>query len=56
MSYAVASAVKDFLKGEGCQTAGDTPDAVSKAVEALLKRAAVRAKDNGRVTVRPCDL
>ena len=56
MSYVVASAIKDFLKKKGMMTAGDFPEAASKALEMMLDKAAVRAKDNGRVTVRPHDL
>ncbi len=56
MSYVVASAIKDFLKKKGMMTAGDFPEAASKALEMMLDKAAMRAKDNGRVTVRPCDL
>jgi histone H3/H4 len=56
MSYIVASAVKDLLKKHGMMTAGDFPEAVSKHVEEAVAKAAKRAKDNGRVTVRPHDL
>jgi histone H3/H4 len=56
MSYVVASAIKELLKKHGMMTAGDFPEAVSKHVEQALTMAAKRAKDNGRVTVRPCDL
>lgn len=56
MSYVVASALKDLLKKHGMMTAGDFPEAASAALEGLVKGAAKRAKENGRVTVRPCDL
>lgn len=56
MSYVVASAIKDMLKKLGMMTAGDFPEAASAAMEEMLKKAAHRAKENGRVTVRPCDL
>lgn len=56
MSYVVASAIKDFLKKQGMMTAGDFPEAASAHLEEALKGAAKRAKDNGRVTVRPYDL
>ena len=29
---------------------------VASAIKHMLKKAAMRAKENGRVTVRPCDL
>lgn len=51
----VGSKVKDAIKDQGCNTAGDAVDALSKVVEALVKKAADRAKANGRKTVRPED-
>ena len=56
MSYVVASAVRDLLKKHGMMTAGEFPEALSGFVEEAVKKASARAKDNGRVTVRPCDL
>jgi len=54
MSLVVRSKVKKSLKG--MRAAGNLYDALSKEVEEMLKRASVRAKENGRATVRPCDL
>ncbi len=56
MSYVVASAIRDLLKKHGMMCAGDLPDAMSAELENLAKRAAKRAKDNGRMTVQPRDL
>jgi histone H3/H4 len=56
MSFVVASALKEELKKLGMMTAGDFSDAMSAYVQAAAKMAAKRAKENGRVTVRPCDL
>ncbi|MDD5623540.1 MAG: hypothetical protein PHI23_02425 [Candidatus Peribacteraceae bacterium] len=56
MSYVVASKVKDLLKSLDMMTAGELSDALSKFVEDALKKAAHRAKENGRKTVRSCDL
>lgn len=56
MSYVVASAIKDLLKKLGMMTAGDFPEAASAFLEEAVKKAGHRAKENGRVTVRPCDL
>ena len=56
MSYVVASKVKDLLKGMDMMTAGDLADALSTFVEATLKKAGKRAQENGRKTVRACDL
>ena len=54
MSLIVRSKVKSTVKG--MRFAGDFYAALDKEVEAILKDAAKRAKDNGRATVRPCDL
>ena len=51
----VGSKVKDAIKDAGCNTAGDAIEALSKVVELKVKRAAERAKANGRKTVRPED-
>ncbi len=56
MSYVVASAIKELLKKHGMMTAGDFPEAASAFLEEAVKKAAMRAKDNGRVTVRAHDL
>ena len=56
MSYVVASKVKDLLKGMSMMTAGDLADGLSKEVDGLVKKAAARAKANGRKTVRADDL
>ena len=56
MSYVVASAIKDLLKKHGMMCAGDFPEAASAFLEEAVKKAAHRAKENGRVTTRPCDL
>ena len=52
----VASKVKDYIKSKGCQTAGDSIEALSKKVACKLDKAIARAKENGRVTVKPYDL
>lgn len=54
MSLTVRSKIKSALKG--MRASGDLYMALDKKVEMLLKDAAKRAKDNGRATVRPCDL
>ncbi len=50
----VRSKIKE--KAKGMNVAGDFADALSKEVETLISRAARRAKDNGRATVKPRDL
>ena len=51
----VASKVKEAIKAEGCNTAGDAVDAISAKVSWMIKEAAKRAKENGRKTVRGVD-
>ena len=56
MSYVVASKLKDLVKKYGMMSSGDLADAVSGLLEEAVKKAADRAKANGRKTVRPEDL
>ena len=56
MSYVVASKVKELLKQQGMMCSGDLCDAASAMLEEAVKKAAGRAKENGRKTVRACDL
>ena len=51
----VTSKVKEAIKAQGCNTAGDAVDALSAKVNAMVKDAAERAKANGRKTVRGVD-
>ncbi|MBI2996323.1 MAG: hypothetical protein HYY52_06405 [Candidatus Melainabacteria bacterium] len=52
----VGSKVKDFIKESDLRTDGDLLEALSGKVEEMLKCAMQRCKENGRSTVRPCDL
>ena len=52
----VGSKVKEAVKKAGCNTGGDFAEELSRVVEAKIKRAAERAKANGRKTVRKEDL
>ena len=52
----VGSKVKDFIKENDLRSDGDLIEALSGKVEELLKNAMGRCKENGRSTVRPCDL
>ena len=56
MSYVVASKLKDLVKQHGMMSSGDLADAASTMLEAAVKKAAERAKANGRKTVRAEDL
>lgn len=52
----VGSKVKDFIKEADLRSDGDLVEALSGRVEEILKGAMHRCKENGRSTVRPCDL
>ncbi|MBU0635417.1 DUF1931 domain-containing protein [Candidatus Micrarchaeota archaeon] len=52
----VKSKVADNIRSSGMNMAGDTVTALDKHVETTLRRAVERCKENGRKTVRPCDL
>ena len=53
----VASKVKSFIKTNGdCNTASETIEAVSKAVEKILTGAIESAKTQGRKTVMARDI
>jgi len=56
MSCVVTSKLKEMNKKMGCNTSGDFADAMSKMVEGECKKACMRAKANGRVTVGERDL
>jgi len=54
MGLIVRSKIKSAVSG--MRLSGDFYSALDKKVEDILKDATRRAKDNGRATVRPCDL
>ena len=56
MALVVTSSVKDAIKKQEMQCAGDFAEALDKKVEALIAEAAARAKSNDRKTVRAGDL
>ena len=56
MSYVVASKIKEIVKKHNMMAAGDLAEAASSFLEDALKAAVKRAGENGRKTVRPCDL
>lgn len=56
MHFAVASAIKEFLNQKDMMAAADLVDGLNEVMEAALTRGIERAKENGRKTVRPCDL
>ncbi len=52
----VQSKIKELVKKLNMRTSSDFTDALSRQVEELVKKAARRAKENGRQTVRAHDL
>lgn len=52
----VGSKVKDLIKESELRSDGDLIESLSAKVEEILKAAMLRCKENGRSTVRPCDL
>ena len=53
----VTSKVKNFIKSKGeCNTAGETIEAISTAVEKILDEAIKNAKAQGRKTVMARDV
>jgi hypothetical protein len=51
----IASKAKAVLKKAGCNTAGDALEGLNELVYWYLSQATVRAKENGRKTVRAHD-
>ena len=52
----VGSKVKEAIKASGCNTGGDVMAGLDTEVNAIISKAADRAKANGRKTVRASDL
>ncbi len=52
----VGSKMKEVIKSHGFMSSGELLEAVSDKVHELLAAATLRAKTNGRATVRPHDL
>ncbi len=52
----VQSKVKDLIKKQQAQCSADAIESFSDLVEEAVKRAVKRAKENGRVTVKPQDI
>ncbi len=55
-SLVVQSKVKEAVKGLDLRMDSTLPDALNAKIDAMLKEAAARAKENGRGTLRPYDL
>ena len=54
-NYVYKSKMYEVLKAQGMRLSGDAIDAVDEMVEDAIKKAAERAKANGRKTVKGCD-
>ncbi|NNG08448.1 MAG: DUF1931 domain-containing protein [Desulfobacteraceae bacterium] len=54
-NYVYKSKLYEVLKAQGMRLSGDAIDAVDEMVEDAIKKAAERAKANGRKTVKGCD-
>jgi histone H3/H4 len=54
-NYVYKSKLYEVLKEKGMRLSGDAIDAVDDMVEEAIKKAADRAKANGRKTVKGCD-
>jgi len=54
----VKSKVREYIKGNGCNTSGDLidGDSLNNAIINVLDKAIARAKANGRKTVQEKDL
>lgn len=52
----VGSKLKTLIRDTGLRSDGELVDAVSAKVHQMMTVAMERAKQNGRSTVRPCDL
>lgn len=55
MSAVVATRVKEMLSKMNLRCGGDFVEALDKAVEEMVKKAASRCKENKRQTVYGCD-
>lgn len=51
----VQSKVREMVKGMNLRLSADAIDALNTLVEASVKKAAERCKQNGRQTIRPSD-
>ncbi len=56
MAFVVKKEVKTFVAKKGLRCPDRVVEALSKEVEAILKKAVKRAEANGRKTLRPADL
>ena len=54
--YVYNSRVKDAAKAAGMRTSGDAVAAFNKAVDDMIRKAAARAKANGRKTIQAQDV
>jgi histone H3/H4 len=55
-TYVYASRVKEFAKSQGMRFSGDAMAATNAYMEEMIRKAANRAKANGRKTIQKQDL
>lgn len=56
LDLVVKSKVKEFVNGKDMSCSGEAVDALSGKVADILTAAVARARENGRKTVKACDL
>jgi len=58
MSFIIKSKVREYIKGQGCNTSSGVVDGdtFNNIIKDLLDKAIVRTKGNGRKTVKSRDL
>lgn len=56
MSYVKKVEIRNFAKARDMRVSGDVYDAVDRAVEEVLRKAAIRTKGNGRKTIKSIDI
>ena len=55
-SLVVKSKMKEYIKGKGCNSAGNLGEGLTNIIKEILDKAIARAKANGRKTVQEKDL
>ena len=56
MALVVKNAVRELVKGKDMRISAETFDALDKVAEDVVKKAMARAEENGRKTIKACDL
>ena len=56
MSLIVKNAFRELVKGKDMRVSAETFDALDKLAKEIAQKAVKRARDNGRKTIKACDL